>query len=484
MNNFGFQFDNTYENLPSNFFTYQDIKNFSSPKNFIFNTKLAEELGLNIHEIKKNNYVIFGGGQKPQGASFISQAYSGHQFGHFTNLGDGRAVLAGEHISLSKQRLDIHLKGSGPTLYGRRGDGLAALGPMLREYIISEAMHALGVPTTRSLSVMTTGEPVYRETILEGAMLTRIASSHIRVGTFEFASSLNDPDNLKIFCDYTINRHFPELINTKDSYAQFLKAVVKSQAKLIAQWMSFGFIHGVMNTDNMAISGETIDYGPCSFMNTYHPETVYSSIDKNGRYAFTNQPIIGQWNLTRFAESLLPLLHNDLESAKEIAISILKDYQSDYHGFWYELMLKKIGISDFFDDGDKKIIDDLLMLMQKNQSDFTNTFRNLQDFNLLDSSLIGDTSFTNWYQLWKKRLAAQGKKDEEINQLMMASNPCVIPRNHLVEAAIEAAQNNNKDPLESLIESIQSPFKAPKKLEYLNPPSDEFEKTYRTFCGT
>ena len=479
---FGFNFDNSYQKLPETFYSTESVQNFKEPKNFIFNESLANELELDIDQIKERDYLFYDQKYLPKDYTLIAQAYAGHQFGHFTMLGDGRAVLLGEH-QVNNERFDIHLKGYGLTAYGRRGDGKAALAPMLREYLISEAMHHLGIPTTRSLSVITTGEIVHREATFPAAILSRVAKSHIRVGSFQYAAALNDIKLLKQYADYCISRHFPELNNTKDKYAAFLHGVIKRQAQLIAKWMSVGFIHGVMNTDNMAISGETIDYGPCAFMNYYHPETVFSSIDQHGRYAYKNQPIIGEWNLTRFAESLIPLLHPEVEQAKAIALEMLESYAQEFKRNWESLMLKKMGIDSSAKDT-KSLIDDLLALMQKHQADFTNTFYYLHDADHLKKELSSDPSFQNWQNKLKLILEKENKSIEEARQEAHKVNPAVIPRNHLVEDALKRASEGDLKPFSKLLAVLENPFNFPKNLAFMSPPDFSFDESYATYCGT
>ncbi|MGA1513364.1 MAG: protein adenylyltransferase SelO [Methylophilaceae bacterium] len=477
---FGFNFSNSYLTLPKDFYTQQTIKLFRAPQNIIFNQELAQALELNISELEQEGFIIANGDKLPQNAQPISQAYCGHQFGHFVKLGDGRAVLLGEHVTSQMSRFDIQLKGSGPTLYARGGDGLAAMGPMLREYLISEAMYHLGIPTTRSLGVMSTGDPVFRETTLPGAMLIRVAKSHIRVGTFEYAATL-EKSLLQNFSDYVIERHFPELINEQNRYEKLLQVVINNQARLIAQWMCVGFIHGVMNTDNMSIPGESIDYGPCAFMNHYHPTTVFSSIDRHGRYAYQNQPIIGQWNLTRFAETLLPLFNDDIEVAKEKALELLGTFKHVYTQHWLQIMRHKIGIKTQSDD-DLELIEDLLKMMETHQADFTLTFRHLNQPELLDPGMASSEAFRQWVLKRNQRIPEHQQQHSQ--QLMDAANPLVIPRNHLVEESLEQATQGNMKPFHDLLEVIKNPFSPPKDSFYLEPSSIEFEQTFKTFCGT
>lgn len=485
---FGFCFDNSYSKLPEVLFAQQQPKRFNSPSLVIFNHELARALGLNTKEFESTDWSMLTGKTLPVGAYPIAQAYAGHQFGYFSYLGDGRAILLGEHISPDQMRVDIQLKGSGPTQYSRSGDGLAALGPMLREYLISEAMHALGLPTTRSLAVMLTGELVYRAEPLSGAVLTRVAASHIRVGTFQYAASIDDKNVLKTLADYTINRHFPALNQQANRYLGLLNAVIDAQANLIANWMRVGFIHGVMNTDNMSIPGETIDYGPCAFMNVYRPQTVFSSIDKEGRYAFGNQPMIGEWNLTRFAESLLPLIDENQPEAIKLAVDCLDQYQDKFRTAWLSAMRKKLGIFNA-EAGDLSLAEDLLMLMYKHQADYTNTFRNLAHLTQLNEGefnrgLINDGAFKNWVAQWHERLSRQSESMEESQALMDSHNPSVIPRNHLVEEVLERASNGDMEPFHDLLSVLSTPYVEPKDEKYLLGPDTNFDNRYRTFCGT
>lgn len=370
-------FDNSYVHLPEGFFSKQDPTDVKNPKLVVLNKSLAESLGLDIDYLKNDDGVaVLAGNRTPNEAYPISQAYAGHQFGHFTILGDGRAILIGEHIDKKRERFDIQLKGSGRTPYSRGGDGRAALGPMLREYIISEAMHGLNIPTTRSLAVVTTGEGVFREAKLPGAILTRVSSSHIRVGTFQYAAKYLGEEDLQLLADYTILRHYPDIISDDDRYLSFLKEVINRQAKLIAKWQLVGFIHGVMNTDNMLISGETIDYGPCAFMDAYDPETVFSSIDIHGRYAYKNQPVFASWNLARFAETLISLLDENEEIALEMANEALSNFNVLYKKYWLDGMRRKIGLFNEKPE-DESLINELLGIMEKYKADYTNTFRSL-----------------------------------------------------------------------------------------------------------
>ena len=393
MTDFIYQLESTYTKLPQVLFSKLSPTPVRQPEVVLFNEKLADEIGLNLSDMSKEVRTdLFAGNFVPEGTEPFAQAYAGHQFGNFTILGDGRAIVLGEHLTPSGQRLDLQLKGSGRTPYSRGGDGRAALGPMLREYIISEAMHALGIPTTRSLAVVTTGEKVYRETELPGAILTRIAGSHIRVGTFEFTSLQEDKQVTQALLDYLIDRHFPEIKEKENQPFALLEAVIHQQAELITHWMRVGFIHGVMNTDNMALSGETIDYGPCAFMDTFAPDTVFSSIDHKGRYAYANQPYIAQWNLARLAESLLPLMDGKKEEIIASAEDLLNSFEQIYKSKWLSMMGSKLGFAETGSE-DEKLITELLDWMHKNSADFTNTFLNLCKEEIPDGALYASESF-------------------------------------------------------------------------------------------
>jgi uncharacterized protein YdiU (UPF0061 family) len=455
-----------------------------APRLVIVNRRLAQDLGLQLEGLSPEAAAaLFAGQQLPAGSQPIAQAYAGHQYGHFTMLGDGRAILLGEHRTPSGQLVDIQFKGSGQTRFSRRGDGRAALGPMLREHIISEAMFALGIPTTRSLAVVTTGDPVMRETRRQGAILTRVAASHIRVGTFEYAASRGDEANLRVLADYTISRHYPKLPDSPNRYLEFFRAVMDRQAALVAQWQLVGFIHGVMNTDNMAISGETIDYGPCAFMNAYSPATVFSSIDHGGRYAYGNQPAIVQWNLTRFAETLIPLLDPDQDKAIAIATEALNQYPALFQQYWLTGMRAKLGLQNS-EAGDFELAQLLLAWMQKTKADFTNTFRDLSSSDRLTSDRYQDPDFQAWRANWQLRLDQEGRPSTERLAGMRGVNPAVIPRNHQVEAALAAAEENNDiSVMERLLAVLATPFEDHAESNiYREPPSDECD--YRTFCGT
>ncbi|RBP45879.1 uncharacterized protein YdiU (UPF0061 family) [Roseimicrobium gellanilyticum] len=445
----------------------------------ILNRPLAASLGLNPASL--DDPASFAGNALPPGAQPLAQAYAGHQFGNFTMLGDGRAILLGEQLTPSGGRFDIQLKGSGQTPFSRRGDGRATLGPMLREYLISEAMEALSIPTTRSLAVVTTGEVVYRTAPLPGAVLTRVAASHIRVGTFEYASALDEKPNLQALADYTIQRHFPDATTAAQPYAAFLDAVIERQAALIARWQLVGFIHGVMNTDNMALSGETIDFGPCAFMDVYDPSAVFSSIDHGGRYAYGRQPLIAQWNLARLAETLLPLLHEDAQQGLDIANESIGRFGERFQHHWLEGMRAKLGLSTEESD-DPKLIDSLLEWMQRSQADFTNTFRALSSAS--SATYSPDPAYREWHQRWRNRLTRQTPSESEVMESMQRHNPAVIPRNHKVEEALTAAvETGDLSVLERLLAILAKPYDhAQAHPEDYTLPSGS--GSYQTFCGT
>ncbi len=476
--------ENTYINLPEIMYTKQSPSNIPNPNLVILNTGLAKELGLNVDFLESEYGVnILSGNKVLEGTTPISQAYAGHQFGYFTMLGDGRAVLLGECVTSKGERYDIQLKGSGITRYSRGGDGKATLGPMLREYIISEGMHALGIPTTRSLSVTTTGEYIWREEELPGAVLARIAKSHIRVGTFQYVANWGSIEELKALADYTLERHFKEGLNEENPYLYLLKEVIRRQAELISKWMLVGFIHGVMNTDNMVISGETIDYGPCAFMDVYDHNTVFSSIDRNGRYAYGNQPNIGAWNLSRFAEALLPLISDNKDEAISLAQKEISNYSNLYKKYWYSGMRKKLGLFNEEED-DIHLIEALLTLMEHHKADYTNTFRLLTINNIEDIEFASTENFKKWYELWKLRLDKQEQSEEECINLMKNNNPRVIPRNHRVEEALEAAVNNNDyTVMYSLLNAITKPYDYSIEDDYIKLPKPTNCK-YKTYCGT
>ncbi|MEW9701747.1 YdiU family protein [Paenibacillus sp. SI8] len=481
----GWNFDNTYARLPHTFFTRLNPAPAYSPKLIIFNEQLATSLGLNGQALQSvEGTAELAGNRIPEGALPLAQAYAGHQFGHFNRLGDGRALLLGEQLTPQGIRVDIQLKGSGRTPYSRGGDGRAALGPMLREYIISEAMHALGIATTRSLAVVTTGDSVFRETEHPGAILTRVAASHLRVGTFQYASQYGSAEDLRALTDYTLQRHFPEISADGNRYLALLQEVIKRQADLIAKWQLVGFIHGVMNTDNMAISGETIDYGPCAFMDAYDPATVFSSIDKQGRYAYGNQPYIAAWNLARFAETLLPLLHDDEAQAVKLAEDAIASFSEFYHRKWFAGMRAKLGIFNE-EPLDESLINDLLSMMQKYRADYTNTFLSLTFGKHEDTVLFGTAEFDQWHELWQARLSRQQESIASSHQLMRNSNPAIIPRNHRVEEALESAvDHGDYSVMERLLDVLSSPFAhSSEQADYSTLP-EHSTRPYRTYCGT
>ncbi len=479
------KFDNSYARLPEVFFTRLNPTPAKEPKLVIFNHSLATRIGLDSEDIPKNKLAEqFAGNHLPSDSAPIAQAYAGHQFGHFTVLGDGRALVLGEHIAPDGRRYDIQFKGSGCTPYSRGGDGRAAIGPMLREYIISEAMGSLGVPTTRSLAVVTTGEPVYREIILQGAILTRVALSHLRVGTFEYAAYRQDLQSLSNLLDYAIDRHFPSFRSKQNPALLLLKGVMENQINLVVNWLRVGFIHGVMNTDNMTISGETIDYGPCAFMDSYNPQTAFSSVDHGRRYAFGNQPIIAKWNLARFAEALLPLIHSDLDKAVELAEEQISAFDDIFKRRWISMMRKKLG---FFGEIQKDIAitEDLLSWMQKNNADYTNTFRLLCTGSQPMGGKYNDPVFADWYARWEARRMQQSEPLDESLNLMLKNNPIYIPRNHKVESALSlVSEKGDLGLLNSLLDTVTNPYVERCGLETYTEPRPSNFGPYQTFCGT
>ena len=481
----GWNLDSSYARLPNVFFTPQSLSPVRSPKMVILNDLLATSLGLNAEVLKSQDGIeVLAGNRIPEGALPLAQAYAGHQFGNFTMLGDGRALLLGEQITPLGKRFDIQLKGSGRTPYSRRGDGRAALGPMLREYIISEAMHGLGIATTRSLAVVTTGEAVNRERQEPGGILTRVAASHLRVGTFQYAANWGTIEELRSLANYTLERHFPNADPDENPYLFLLQEVIKGQATLIAKWQLVGFVHGVMNTDNMALSGETIDYGPCAFMDVYDPTTVFSSIDIHGRYAYGNQPQIAGWNLARFAETLLPLLHIDQARAIQLAQEEISAFNELYHSHWLLGMRRKLGIFNE-EVQDESLIESLLSMMQKYRADYTNTFRALTFDMRSDAALFATREFTQWYEEWQMRLSRQEETKASSHQLMKNSNPALIPRNHRVEAALEAAViQEDYAVMEQLLAVLRNPYAHSfEQADYSLAP-ELSSHPYRTFCGT
>ncbi len=485
INQAAWDLEDTYSELPELFYTKQQPAQAKDPELVIFNQPLAKSIGLQTEKLSGEALAnVFSGNQLPDEADPLAQAYAGHQFGHFTMLGDGRAVLIGEKLSPSGERFDIQLKGAGRTPYSRGGDGRAALGPMLREYIISEAMHGLGIPTSRSLAVTTTGEKVRRETFLTGAIVTRIASSHIRVGTFEYAARWGSLEDLNASPDYTINPHFPAIKEHENPYLSLYEKVIDRQASLIAGWQLIGFIHGVMNTDNMTVSGETIDYGPCAFMNQYDPKTVFSSIDVNGRYAYENQPGIGEWNLARFAEALLPLFQEDSEKAVATAQHALGNYAKLYWGYWLSGMRKKLGLA-IEKEEDESLVKELLQLMENHEADFTNTFRLLTLNDQDNSELFTSRGFREWKKKWKERQTAELNTKKEMEALMKENNPFIIPRNHLVEEALEAAvEKQDYSVMNQLLDVLSRPYDYNQIQEKYFLPPNPSDEPFVTYCGT
>lgn len=489
----GWNLDHSYAQLPPLLFVRRAPTPVRKPELSILNHTFAETLGLELGQVAPQTLAEwFTGNQLPPGAMPIAQAYAGHQFGGFTMLGDGRAILLGEQITPTGQRFDVQLKGSGRTEFSRGGDGRAALGPMLREYLISEAMAGLGIPTTRSLAVATTGEPVYRETPLPGAILTRIARSHIRVGTFEFVSARGDQALLETLADYVIDRHHPSAAESEHRYLALLHSVRDAQISLVTQWMAVGFVHGVMNTDNVSIAGETIDYGPCAFLDRYDPDTVFSSIDRDGRYAFGNQPWICQWNLARFAETLLPLLDEDRKKAVDVANAWLAEFPALFQDRWLDAMRRKLGLADSQPE-DLNLVRQLLEQMQSLQLDYTQSFRRLAD-SLLEplrqttgcsTDPFDSSAMQRWQQDWRSRMADSARLPHEARQLMLRINPAIHPRNHLVEQALtEASESGDYRTFERLLAAVASPFDADLETQSWLVPPPENTPRYRTFCGT
>ena len=482
-NNINWNFDNTYSKLPEPFREKINPVKVKNPQLILLNESLAKDLNLDFSEISQSELsVLLTGNELPKNSNSIAQAYAGHQFGHFTMLGDGRAVLIGEHVSKNNHRYDIQFKGSGKTAFSRNGDGRAALGPMLREYLISEAMHALNIPTTRSLAVAKTGENVIRETQLEGAILTRVASSHIRVGTFQYIAARNKKDELETLFEYVLKRHFPDIQNSKNKALDLLKVVLDKQIDLVVNWMRVGFIHGVMNTDNMSIAGETIDYGPCAFMDIYDPKTVFSSIDKLGRYAYCNQPVITKWNLSRFAECLIPLIDKDQDTAVKLATETIDTFEKTYEEKWLNMMRNKLGLLGT-DEDDKYLILDLLTWMHQNKVDYTNTFCHLMNFKIQDDNIYDGADFINWKKRWQERSLRHGNSADKQKNLMKSTNPLLIPRNHIVENTLKKAVQGNLKPLINFLNILDKPYTDQKDISKYQLLSNSNE-SYQTFCGT
>jgi uncharacterized protein YdiU (UPF0061 family) len=471
--------DDSFARELDGMFEYASAAGSSAPRVLVLNPDLAADLGLDAEWLASPAGVaVLAGNAVPDGAHPLAQAYSGHQFGGFSpRLGDGRALLLGELRDRNGERRDLHLKGSGRTSFSRGGDGYAAVGPMLREYVIGEAMHALGIPTTRALAVVATGDQVARDTMLPGAILARVAASHLRVGTFQFASVHHGTEMVQRVADYAIDRHYPELTGTEGRYLVFLEAVIQRQAELVARWMLVGFIHGVMNTDNSTISGETIDYGPCAFMDRFDPATVFSSIDHNGRYAYGNQPSIIQWNLARLAETLLPLIDDDSEKAVAVATSVIHGFVDRFNDAWLTGMRAKLGLVSA-DQTDVALVNDLLGLMHDQQLDFTTFFRSLSTF-------ATPPGFEDWAARWTERLRAEALDPKAVAADMDSVNPIYIPRNHLVEEALRAAsESNDLAPLQRLMDAVTRPYEQRTGLERYAEPELVAATGYQTFCGT
>ena len=484
-NALGIDFQNTFARDLKGLYRESSSSKYPSSEILLLNDSLASELGIKLKNLhSKDGVDIFSGNKKHLNSITLAQAYSGHQFGRFNpNLGDGRALLLGEVLNKKGELKDIQLKGSGPTPFSRRGDGKSALGPVLREYLISESMNALNIPTTRALAAVKTGEQVERETYLPGGVMTRVASSHIRIGTYEYASLQNDNELIKRLADYSISRHFPDTGNVENPYLALFAAICNQQASLIANWMSIGFIHGVMNTDNMAISGETIDYGPCAFMDIYDPQTVFSSIDEQGRYAYFNQPGITKWNLARFAECLIPLIDQNKDKAIEIVTEAINNFDKNYEIKWVNMMRDKLGLFGQ-DQKDLVLILDLLTWMHKNKADYTNTFCVLMNENVQNNKIYSDENFIIWKKRWEERLKLNNNTPEKFLKLMRSVNPLIIPRNHKVEEVLEAANNNDLSPLKKLIKVLETPYeKLQENIDYQS-PAPIGNKKYQTFCGT
>ena len=480
----GFQFDHSYISLPENLFCRVQPQKVVQPELILYNEPLDRILGLDLSREKKELLAaLFSGQQIPEGAYPIAQAYAGHQFGHFNQLGDGRAILLGEHIGPDNTRYDIQFKGSGITPYSRRGDGQATLSAMLREYLYSEAMHGLGIATTRSLAVVKTGEEVVRQELHEGAILTRIASSHIRVGTFEYAAHLQGKDTLRALFDYTVDRHYPHLKEKENAALALLEEVMQKQIALITEWMRVGFIHGVMNTDNMSIAGETIDYGPCAFMNSYDPSTVFSSIDTQGRYAYGNQPSIAHWNIGCLASALLSLIDDNQDRAVEKAKALLQTFPESFRKAWYQMLGRKTGLIDP-DDAEKKIIDELLNIMKTHQADYTNMFAHLMHIPVPDHKVYQNEEFLVWKSKWQENISRR-ENPASTQSAMRQANPIYILRNYLVEEALDAyTQHQDNTRFNQLLQRMQDPYAYDEKDKDLQQPPHDGDTNYQTFCNT
>ena len=484
-NHIGWKLKNSYSALSESLFSKQLPAVSPHPCIICFNEYLAKTLGLNFSAVSEREQAqLLSGTLLPPGAEPIAQAYAGHQFGHFTMLGDGRAILLGEQLTPANTLVDIQLKGAGQTTYSRRGDGKATLRAMLREYLISESMHYLNIPTSRSLAVVTTGEKVFRETVNEGAVLTRIMSSHIRVGTFEYISKSLDIATLQEFTTYVIQRHYPAIAQQANPPLELLKTVMDKQIELVVHWQRVGFIHGVMNTDNTSIAGETFDYGPCAFMNYYHPDTVFSSIDTQGRYAFGQQPGIVQWNLECLAEALLPLIAKDATKAVELAQEVINSFSASYKEKWWQMNGLKLGFTAVFDN-EKQLIKDLLSWMQNNQADYTNTYLAIANYHQQTDKKYTAPNFTQWYQRWKNLLTANNISQNTAHKTMQQHNPEFIPRNHFVEKALDnACLQQNFTLINELLTESKTPYQAQANYKHLQILTPDNDIGYKTFCGT
>ena len=481
MNSMKFNFDNSYLQLPSCLYSLVDPMVVNSPDLVVINNKLLEKMGLVDDVCLKEKALIFSGSHKLHAGGYFSQAYAGHQFGHFSVLGDGRAIMLGEHVTPAGQRYDVQLKGAGITPYSRRGDGRAVLGPMLREYVISSAFDALNIPTTSSLAVTVTGETVQREVAQPGAVLTRVADSHLRIGTFEFAALQDDQSVLKELLDYSVARHYPLIPEGQGKAEAFLFEVMLRQIACVVDWMRVGFIHGVMNTDNTTISGESMDYGPCAFMDEYDPKTVFSSIDTMGRYCFENQPVIIQWNLACLAESLLPLISQNKQESACRAETIISQFPDLYRDSWHNMMKSKLGLLGD-DERDCKLISEFLLWMQNNHLDYTNTFRDFSDLDFTSECFTGE-EFKHWYRLWDRRQSDMQVMITDVKDKMRQVNPRIIPRNHYVDKVIRAAENNDYKPLHQLLEALEHPYEYHKVQDNFSSPPLPGERIFQTYCG-
>ena len=493
MEKLSINFDNSFSSLPTDFYSRTLPEKMPNLELIRLNEPLCELLDLSPEDMTSKEGIKFLGGEKILKSSVpIAQAYAGHQFGNFVpSLGDGRAILLGELIGLDGIRRDIQLKGSGRTPFSRMGDGRAGLGPILREYIVSEAMNSFEIPTTRTLAALFTGETILRDSTIPGALLARVAKSHIRVGTFEYFSCRNQQENIKILADYVLKRHYPQLNKSKKPYLALLNEVIKKQAELIAKWMSVGFIHGVMNTDNMTVSGETIDFGPCAFMDSFNKKQVYSSIDVQGRYRYENQPLVATWNLSRFAETILPLINDDTDKSIQIAQESLEEFSSIFNAERIKIFGSKIGIKHLKTE-DEILIESLFKLMEEGQADFTLTFRRLSD--LIEKncrqkwkslfSNIPDDALSNWLDKWEKRLLQSSQNKDELVTNLKTKNPAIIPRNHLIESCISDALAGNLRPFNKFVKVLEDPYTQRNEvIKYSKPPS-QWEIVKETFCGT